>query len=85
MKTSVVVETICFETKAKIKTAKFFRDHDRDQDQSSFETFGLRPRPGIIETETGNYAASKHKSVLSSLINLFLYFHKITFQVNEDF
>ena len=68
--TSVVVETTCFET----KTAKFYRDQDR----SSFETFGSRPRPEIIETKTktGNYLASKNIFISPSLINLFFIFPK---------
>ena len=59
---SVVVETTCFETNTEIKTGKFFRDQDR----SSFETFGSRPTPGGIETktETGNYSVSKNKSTV---------------------
>ena len=75
---SVVVETTCFETKIEIKTGKIFRDQDRDQNQSSFETSGSRPRPGIIETktETGNYSASKNKSLSPSLINIFFIFPK---------
>ena len=74
-RTSVVVETTCFETK--IETAKF----SQDQDRSFFETFGSRP--GIIET--GNYLASKNKFISPGLINLFLFFQKITIQVNKDF
>ena len=74
--TSDVVETTCFETKTEIKTKTFFRDQDR----SFSETFGLRPRPGIIETkiETGNYSVSKNKPKCASplLINLFVIFPK---------
>ena len=44
--TSVVVETTYFETKTEIKTGKFFRDQDRDQDRSFLETSGASPRPG---------------------------------------
>ena len=59
----------------------------RDQDRLSFETFGSRPRPGIIETkteaETGNYSASKNTFIPPSF-SLFFIFQKvtITFQVN---
>ena len=67
---SVVFKTTCFQ----IKTAKFFRVQDR----LSFETFGSRPRSGIIETktETGNYSDFKNKSISPSLINLFFIFPK---------
>ena len=80
---SVVVGTTCFETKIEIKTGQFFRDQNR----STFETFGSRPKAGIIEikTETGNYPASKNKSLPPSLINLFFQNVTITLQVNEDF
>ena len=51
---------------------KFFRDQNR----SSFEIFGLRPRPEIIKTETGNYPASKKNFISPNLINLFFIFPK---------
>ena len=58
----------------KTKTVKNFQDQDR----SSFEIFGSRPRPGIIgtKTETGNYSASKNIPLSPSLIILFFIFPK---------
>ena len=76
--TSDVVETTCFKAKTEFKTAKFSRDQDRDQDRSSFETFGSRPRPEIIDTktETGNYLASKNKIYITKFNQFFFYFSK---------